>query len=103
MSLYKGDGSQMIMAKVIGNVWATRKEESLNGLKFLVVKPLDYGKESNDPTFIAADVVGAGVGETVLVTMGSSARKVLDKAEAPIDAAIVGIIDMVEVEKAYLG
>ena len=91
----------MIMAKVIGNVWATRKDDALNGLKFLAVKPMDYCKEGDAPTFIAADVVGAGIGETVLVTKGSSARKVLGKDGIPIDAAIVGIIDMVEVEKAY--
>ncbi|WP_372995952.1 EutN/CcmL family microcompartment protein [Lutispora sp.] len=92
----------MIMGKVIGNIWATRKEETLNGLKFLVVKPLDYGKESNAPAFIAIDVVGAGVGETVIVTKGSSARKVMGKGDIPVDASIVGIIDMVEVEKTYL-
>jgi len=89
----------MIMAKVIGNVWATRKDESLNGLKFLVVKPIDYCREIDAPTFIAADAIGAGIGETVLVTKGSSARKVLGTDMIPVDATIVGIIDIVEVEK----
>lgn len=92
----------MIMAKVIGNIWATRKDDTLNGLKFLVVKPMDYCKEGDAPTFIATDIIGAGIGETVLVTKGSSARKVLGKDNIPIDATIVGIIDMVEVEKGYL-
>lgn len=93
----------MIMAKVIGNIWATRKDEALNGLKFLVVKPMDYDKEGDAPTFIAADVVGAGIGETVLVSKGSSARKILGRDDIPIDASIIGIIDMVEVEKGYSG
>lgn len=93
----------MIMAKVIGNVWATRKDESLNGLRFLVVKPMDYCREGDMPTFVAADLIGAGIGETVLVAKGSSARKILGRDDIPVDASIIGIIDMVEVEKGYLG
>lgn len=90
----------MIIGVVVGNVWATRKDESLNGLKLLVVKPVDYYAEADRPTFVAADFIGAGVGETVLVATGSSARKVLNKDGTPIDATVVGIIDTVEVEKA---
>ncbi|SHK09444.1 EutN/CcmL family microcompartment protein [Paramaledivibacter caminithermalis] len=89
----------MIIGKVVGNVWATRKEESLNGLKLLVIKPVDYGNEKELQTFVATDKVGAGIGETVLVVTGSSARKAVDKADVPIDATIVGIIDEVEVNK----
>ncbi|SKC38101.1 EutN/CcmL family microcompartment protein [Maledivibacter halophilus] len=89
----------MIIGRVVGNVWATRKEESLNGLKLLVVKPIDYYRDIELQTFVAADSIGAGVGENVLVVRGSSARKAVDKSEIPIDATVVGIIDEVEVNK----
>ncbi|HOR85592.1 MAG TPA: EutN/CcmL family microcompartment protein [Bacillota bacterium] len=90
----------MIIGVVVGNVWATRKDERLNGLKLLVIKPIDYYMRGDYPTLIAADFIGAGIGETVLVTTGSSARKMLNKEDSPIDAAIVGIIDKTEEEKA---
>lgn len=89
----------MIIGIVVGNVWATRKDESLNGLKFLVVRPIDYYSDKEFPTFVAVDRIGAGIGETVLVVKGSSARKAVDGGGAPVDASIVGIIDTVEVEK----
>ncbi|KAB3525608.1 EutN/CcmL family microcompartment protein [Alkaliphilus serpentinus] len=88
----------MVLGKVVGNIWATRKEASLNGMKFLVVKPIDYSAEADLATFIAADNIGAGIGETVLVTKGSSARKVLGRDDIPVDAMIVGIVDSEEVE-----
>lgn len=78
---------------VIGNVWATRKEESLNGLKFMVVQRLEPSDQTAQESFVAVDCVGAGIGERVLVVTGSSARKALDNPHAPVDAAIVGILD----------
>jgi ethanolamine utilization protein EutN len=69
----------MIVGNVIGNVWATRKDENLNGLKLLVIKPLDYASDKDLPTFVAADSIGAGIGETVLVVNGSSARMALEE------------------------
>lgn len=92
----------MIIGVVVGNVWATRKDEGLNGLKLLVIKPVDYYAKGDFSTFVAADYIGAGIGETVLVATGSSARKVLNKDSSPIDATVVGIIDTVEVEKARI-
>ena len=91
----------MILARVIGNVWSTRKEESLRGLKFLVVQPLrlkytDTGEaclEERGDTIIAGDKIGAGETEIVMVTSGSSARQSLDDTHVPVDAMIVGIID----------
>lgn len=66
----------MQVAKVIGNIWATRKEEKLSGLKLLLVKPLDVLDETVDKSpLVAADTIGAGVGETVIIVGGSSARK----------------------------
>jgi len=88
----------MIICEVIGNVWATRKEDSLNGLKLMVVKRIDITDTSIDKneTFVAVDFIGAGIGERVLVVTGSSARKSLDREDIPVDATIVGIIDEVE-------
>lgn len=83
----------MLIGIVIGNVWATRKEEVLNGLKFMVVQRVDMADGSAHESFVAVDCVGAGIGERVLVVTGSSARKALDNPQTPVDAAIVGILD----------
>ncbi|WP_163336003.1 EutN/CcmL family microcompartment protein [Desulfopila sp. IMCC35008] len=83
----------MIICKVIGNVWATRKEETLNGLKLMIVRRIDISSDAEHESFVAVDCVGAGIGEPVLVTTGSSARKALSIEDSPVDAAIVGIID----------
>lgn len=87
----------MQICRVKGNVWATRKEESLKGQKFLVVIRVDEYQKEIGPPFVAVDNVGAGIGELVLVTAGSSARKVLEKP-LPIDAAVVGIIDSMDID-----
>ena len=87
----------MIVGRVVGNVWATRKEDSLNGLKFMVVVPEDPVKPEKRASLVAVDQVGAGIGDMVLVAQGSSARKTVQHADAPVDAAIVGIIDEMEV------
>lgn len=91
----------MILARVIGHVWSTRKEESLRGLKFLVVQPvtLSYADDGTAQlseqgnSLIAADQIGAGEGEIVMLAGGSSARQGLANHNTPIDAIIVGIID----------
>lgn len=90
----------MIIGNVIGNVWATRKDEKLNGLKFLVVKPINYNGNKEAPVFVAVDSVGAGIGETVLVVKGSSARVSLSDKAIPVDATIVGIIDTVDIDES---
>ncbi len=87
----------MIIGKVIGNVWATRKEEALNGLKLMIVRRIDLCKNKDQDSFVAVDFVGAGIGEKVLVATGSSARMGSENSVAPIDASIVGIVDEVEV------
>ena len=83
----------MIIGIVIGNVWATKKEDTLNGLKLMVVQRVDLADDTEHESFVAVDCVGAGIGERVLVVTGSSARKALRNPEAPVDAAIVGILD----------
>lgn len=81
----------MIIGKVIGSVVSTRKNENLIGNKFMVIKPDEnMGDGSN---IVAVDNVGAGIGERVLVALGSAARIGCGKELAPVDAAIVGIID----------
>ncbi|MDR1637671.1 MAG: EutN/CcmL family microcompartment protein [Treponema sp.] len=84
----------MQICKVIGHIWSTKKETSLEGLKFMVVRE----KDSTGSPFVAADLVGAGEGEEVLVVSGSTARYAV-RNNVPIDAAIVGIIDTCETEK----
>lgn len=85
-------GVNMIVGKVVGSVIATRKNENLVGSKFLIVEPLKSMEEGKG-RFVAIDNVGAGIGEIVLVTKGSAARIGCNLCEAPIDAAIVGIVD----------
>lgn len=84
----------MIIGKVIGTVWATRKEESLNGLKMLIVKP--KFSEDLSSSFVAVDLASAGVGDTVLVTRGSSARSAFGKERVPVDSVIVGVVDSID-------
>lgn len=87
----------MMMAKVIGNVWATRKEEHLNGLKLLIVQPINSVNEPIRHELVVADRIGAGIGDDVLVTSGGSARYILSNTPLPIDAVVIGIIDSTEV------
>jgi len=90
----------MIIAKVVGNIWATRKEEALVGRKLMIVQPAQLNGEANGECFVAVDAVDSGIGEMVLVATGSSARKALGQEESPIDASIVAIIDIHEVQRS---
>ncbi len=81
----------MLIGKIIGSVVSTRKNEKLVGSKFMIVETLD--KMGDTKRIVAVDNVGAGIGEMVLVALGSAARIGCDQEKAPIDAAIVGIID----------
>lgn len=106
----------MIIGRVVGSVWATKKEDHLEGIKFLIVQPLTAAGQEVGPTLVAGDRIGAGIGELVLVTRGSSARKafrtaesavgregglgreVTDRREITIDAAVIGIIDNIDLD-----
>jgi ethanolamine utilization protein EutN len=81
------------IGKVIDNVWSTRKDEFLVGTKFMIVQLMDNLGEFNGNIIVAADLIGAGIGEKVLITQGSSARRMEGLENTPIDAIIVGIID----------
>lgn len=87
----------MELGKVVGNVWATKKEASLNGHKLLVIQGMISETERKQELTIATDIIGAGVGDVVLVVRGGSARYAIGSPSTPIDAAIVGIVDSVEI------
>ena len=93
----------MKIAKVIGNIWATRKEDKLAGYKLLIVQPLNIlsGGKENEP-LVACDISGAGVGETVLIVSGSSARSAAGDMSVPVDATVVGIVDDQEIDTSVL-
>ncbi len=82
----------MLMGKVVGNIVSTRKNEKMIGSKILEVRLIENQQET-DKYIVAIDSVGAGIGEFVLITTGSSARLALSNIEEPVDAVIVGIID----------
>ncbi len=88
----------MILANIVGTVVATRKDERLVGSKLLVVQPINPKGRPQGNQFVAVDTVDAGFGETVLIVTGSSARMAADLKDRPVDAAIVGIVDSIEVE-----
>jgi Carbon dioxide concentrating mechanism/carboxysome shell protein len=77
---------------------STQKNSSLVGNKLLIVQPLNLDGMNNISLQVAVDTVGAGNGETVMVVGGSSARCVVDRENSPIDAAIVGIVDTIELD-----
>ena len=82
----------MIIGKVVGSLFSTRKSEKLVGNNFMIVEPVESMRNTGS-RLVAIDIIGAGIGEYVLVAQGSAARIGCDMADAPIDAAIVGIID----------
>lgn len=89
----------MYLARIIGTVVATRKDDRLEGCKLLVIQPVDPdGRDAGKPV-VAVDTVSAGYKETVLVVTGSSARMTQRTKDAPVDAAIIGIVDTVALDK----
>jgi len=89
----------MIICKVIGSIVSTTKAEKLTGKKLLIVQPLDTKSiEEDGKPLVAIDTVGSGVGEVVLLVSGSSARQTEITNGVPVDAAIVGIVDQIEIQ-----
>ncbi len=86
----------MLLARIVGTVVATRKDPRLVSCKLLVVRPIDPLGKAEGNALVAIDTVDAGVGETVLIVSGSSARMAAGLKDCPVDAAIVGIIDEIE-------
>jgi len=89
----------VIIARVVGNVVATQKQESHEGKKILLIQPLDLEGQPMGDVVVALDAVDAGVGDRVLaVQEGFSAMTSVGHVESPIDAAVIGVIDVVEIE-----
>lgn len=83
----------MQLARVVGAVVATRKEESLQGIRLLVVRPLDEEGKEGGNAIVSADAVGAGPGEVVLIAAGSSARQTTVTDKRPVDSVVMAIVD----------
>ena len=89
----------MILARIVGTVVATRKDPRLEGEKLLVAKPISPQGKDEAGYVVAVDTVGAGFRETVLIVSGSSARMANGLKDTPVDSAIVGIVDTVEIDE----
>lgn len=81
----------MVTARLIDNIWATRKAEPLNGLKFMLAEVIGGARDGE--RMVVADIISAGIGDRVIITTGTSARRMLGNDEIPVDAAVIGIID----------
>ncbi len=88
----------MLLGKVVGTLVSTRKDEKLEGLKFLVLQRVNIEGKAQDGYVVAADAVGAGVGEVVMYASGSSARQTVMTDKRPCDAVVMGIVDTWEVD-----
>ena len=90
----------MQLGRVVGTVVATRKDPRLEGKKLLVVKPISADGKDESGYVVSVDTVGAGYSERVLTVAGSSARMATGLKDTPVDAAIIGVVDHVEIDKA---
>ena len=90
----------MILGRVIGTVWATRKDEQTVGMKFQIVREVELDYTPKSGFVVAVDSVGAGVGEIVLVAQGSSGRQTELTHNKPVDAVIMAIVDRLDVDEA---
>jgi microcompartment protein CcmK/EutM len=87
----------MFLGKVVGTVWSTKKSPDLESVRFLVVHPYDLEKEPTRNIVIVADRLGAGTGEMVICAFGKAARTAMGNQEMAIEAAVVGIVDRVDI------
>jgi microcompartment protein CcmK/EutM len=90
----------MILGKVIGTVWATRKDEALVGVSLQIVRHIDLDYTLKEAFVVAVDTVQAGVGDIVLVATGSSARQTTVTKNKPVDAVIMAVVDKLDVTDA---
>ena len=89
----------MLLARVIGNVWSTKKKDEISALRLLFIQPLGKSLKPDGNVLVAADDVGAGFGELVIVTQGSPAMQAFHKDKlVPVDAVVVGIVDNLEID-----
>jgi microcompartment protein CcmK/EutM len=88
----------MFLGKVVGTVWSTKKAPDLEGVRFLIVHPYDLDKEPTKNIVVVADRLGAGVGEIVMCAYGKAARSAIGDQEMSIEAAVVGIVDRMDIQ-----
>lgn len=91
----------MFFGRVIGTIWATRKDESLKSFKLQIVEPIDAHRQSAGDPIVAVDTIGAGPGETVFYITAREATIPLPVEFAPVDASIVGIVDRIDVSVTH--
>lgn len=88
----------MFVGTVVGQLWSTKKVKNLHSLRFLLIRPENLDKEPNTAIVVVADVLGAGVGEKVMIAYGRAARLAIGNEDASIEAAVVGIIDNMDLQ-----
>jgi ethanolamine utilization protein EutN len=94
----------MLLAEVIGNVWSTKKLDQISALRLLFIQPLGKDLKPDGDVLVAADEVGAGFGEMVIITRGAPAMQAFDKERPiPIDAVVIGIADNLEMAERAVG
>jgi len=91
----------MVLGRIVGTVVASRKDPRLEGMKLLVVKPINPEGGDESGYVIAVDTVDSGYRETVLLVSGSSARMAADCKDRPVDSAVVGVVDTVQLDAAH--
>ena len=90
----------MFLGKVVGTVWSTKKTPDLEGVRFLIVHPYDLDKEPTKNIVVVADRLGAGPGEIVMCAYGKAARTAIGNQDMSIEAAVVGIVDRMDLQDA---
>jgi ethanolamine utilization protein EutN len=89
----------MLVGRVVGQVWATKKQETLEGIRFVLVRPIALSGDAAGQPVVAADTLGAGIGETVIVAFGRAARTTIGRGQdVGYQVAVVGIVDEIQLE-----
>jgi ethanolamine utilization protein EutN len=91
LDLINQKGEEMLVAELVDTIWATRKSKLLEGTKLLLAEVKD-GKRAGE-ILVVVDYIGAGIGDRVIIAEGSSARRMMEDDNVPIDAAVIGIVD----------
>ena len=92
----------MFLGKVVGTVWSTKKTPDLEGVRFLIVHPYDLDREPTKNIVVVADRLGAGIGEIVMCAYGKAARTAIGDQDMSIEAAVVGIVDRMDLQEDML-
>jgi microcompartment protein CcmK/EutM len=93
----------MFLGHVVGTVWSTKKTPNLEGVRFLIVHPYNLKKEPGTDIVVVADRLGAGVGEVVICAYGKAARSAIGDQDMSIEAAVVGIVDRMDLQECRSG